>query len=412
MSEDIHLQLPPALEAFGADFARAVQLASDQPARDPNRPRRDRRGVRRWLGRGRRPSWRRLGVLVFLAASATAAAATIPLLGGSHRLTGAVPTPALTSPGPAVAGVPVRLPAGLGYAIPVTPDLEAGDTGWCSSDQFTLPAARTHLIDGGSACAPASAHAVTIVAGGGALTNVLSSLPGLHQPQASGGRPSSANSQRALRQTVLINSFVVNDQVARIRVGNVSFVPRPDPELAPDWRAVVFFTRGPLAKFELIDRHGRAIAQTGAQESVPTVPVTTVNPRHLPAVVCSLGASDLPRVASQWEVVADRAPTRGPDAPPDALFSCARAWYAFPSAHAVYSAAILLDAQNPARTAPNPPGLTPSTHPGDYEEASSAGGQITAKRVGNAWLLVQGPNQRQRTALLNNINVAGTAIHR
>jgi hypothetical protein len=423
MPEDINLQLPPALEAFGVDFARVVQLASDQPGRHPNRLRRDGPGVRRWLGRGRRPAWRRLGVLVFLAASATAAAATIPLFGGSQRLTGAVPKPALTSPGPAVAGVPVRLPAGLRYAIPVTPDLEAGDTGWCSSDQFTLPAARTHLIDGGGACAPASAHAVTIVAGGGALTNVLSSLPGLRQHQASGGRPSSANRpafltqwrariQSAMRQTVWINSFVVNDQVARIRVGNVSFVPRPDPELAPDWRAVVFFTRGLLAKFELIDRHGRAIDQTGAQESVPTVPVTTVNPRHLPAAVCSLGASDLPRLGSQWEVVADRTPTRGRNAPPDALFSCARAWYAFPSAHAVYSAAILLDAQNPARTAPNLPGLTPSTHPGDYEEASSAGGQITAKRVGNAWLLVQGPDQRQRTALLNNINVAGTAIHR
>jgi hypothetical protein len=117
-------------------------------------------------------------------------------------------------------------------------------------------------------------------------------------------------------------------------------------------------------------------------------------------------------VTAQWEVVADRAPARGSTAAHDALFSCARAWYAFPSAHAVYSAAILLNAQNPARTAPNLPGLTPSTHPGDYEEASSAGGQVTATRVGNAWLLVQGPNQRQRTALLNTINIAGTAIHR
>ncbi|MDQ6805716.1 MAG: hypothetical protein M3065_12275, partial [Actinomycetota bacterium] len=109
MPEDNGLRLPPALETFGADFARAVQRGSDQPARDPNRPSRDRRGVRRWLGRGRRLAWRRLGVLVFLAASATAAAATIPLFGGSHRLTGAVPKPALASPGPVVAGVPVRL---------------------------------------------------------------------------------------------------------------------------------------------------------------------------------------------------------------------------------------------------------------------------------------------------------------
>ena len=76
------------------------------------------------------------------------------------------------SPGPVVAGVPVRLPAGLRYAILVTPDLKVGDTGWCSITEFTLPAARTRLIGGGSACAPAIAHAVTTVAGGGALTNV------------------------------------------------------------------------------------------------------------------------------------------------------------------------------------------------------------------------------------------------
>ncbi len=408
MRDETDLQLPPALEAFGVDFARAMKLAGDQPTRRSSRPPSTRHGLRGQ--RGRRVGWRQLGVLVFLAASATAAAATIPLFGGSRRLTGAVPTPALTSPGPAVAGVPVRLPAGLRYAIPVTPDLEAGDTGWCSSDQFTLPADRTHLIGDGSACAPASARAVTIVAGGGALTDVLSSLPGLHQPQASRGRPSSASIQRAMRQTVLINSFVVTDQVARIRVGNASFVPRHDPELAPDWRAVVFFTRGLLGKFELLDRHGRPVHPTAAQASVPPVPVTTVNPRHLPAAVCSLGASDLPRVGSQWEVVADRVPTRGRNAPPAALFSCARAWYAFPSTHAVYSAAILLDAQDPARPAPNLPGLTPGSHLGEFEEAVSSGGEITAKRVGNAWLLVQGPSQRQRTALLNDINVAGTAI--
>jgi hypothetical protein len=410
MSDDTDLQLPPALEAFGADFARSMKLAGDQPARRSSRLL-SRHGLRGQRGRG--VGGRQLGVLVFLVASATAAAATIPLFGGSHRLTGAVPKAALTSaglsPSPGVTGVPIRLPAGLRYAIAVTPDLEAGNTGWCSSTRFTLPAARTRLIGGGSACAPASAHAVTIVAGGAALTNVLSSLPGLHQPQANGGHPSSANIQRAMRQSVLINSFVVNDQVARIRVGNSSFSPRPDPELAPNWRAVVFFTRGPLEKFELVNRQGRAIDQTGTQASVPTVPVTTVNPRHLPVAACSLGASDLPRVGRQWEVLAARAPARGRNAPPAALFSCARAWYAFPSTHAVYSAAILLGA-NPARTAPNLPGLTPGTHPGEFEEAVSSGGEITAKRSGNAWLLVQGPNQRQRTALLNNINVAGTAI--
>jgi hypothetical protein len=136
-----------------------------------------------------------------------------------------------------------------------------------------------------------------------------------------------------------------------------------------------------------------------------------VDPRHLPPAVCSLGASDLPSFGRQWEVVADRAPVRAHSAPPDALFSCARAWYTVPRTGEVYSAAILLDAQNPARTAPNLPGLTPGAEPGEFEEAASTGGEITVKRAKNGWLLVQGPNQRQRTALLNNIKVGGTAIH-
>jgi hypothetical protein len=214
-----------------------------------------------------------------------------------------------------------------------------------------------------------------------------------------------------MRQTVVINSFVVSDEVALIRVGTAAFVPRPDPELAPDWRAVVLLTRGPLSKFELLDRSGRPIDQTGANANVAAVPVTAVDPGHLPAAVCALGSPGLSGLGRQWEVLADRAPRRGPLAPPDALFSCARARYAFPSEHAVYSAAILLDAQDPARPAPNLPGLTPGTHAGEFEEAASSGGEITAKRVGNAWLLVQGPNQQQRATLLNKITVAGTAIH-
>ena len=409
MPDSPDLQLPPALEAFGTEFARSMRIARDRPARHVSR-------ARRYGLRGRRGplGWRHVVLLVFLAAGATAAAATIPLFGGSHRLTGSVPESALTSPAVAprlgVSGVPVRLPTGLRYAIPVTPDLEAGDTGWCANTEFTLPRAPTRQIGGGTACAPASAHAATIVGGGAALTNVLSGLPGLQQHPASGAHPSAGELQRLMRDGVTINSFVVRAKVAQIRIGNASYVPRSDPELAPDWRAVVIFTRGPLANFELVDQHGRVINQTGAGTLVPTVPVTTVNPHHLPATVCSLGASNLAGVGGQWEVVADQAPTRGREAPADALFSCARAWYALPSARAVYSAAILLNAQNPAQTAPNLPGLTPGGYPGEFEEAASSGGAITAKREGNAWLLIQGPDQRQRTRLLNNITIAGTAI--
>jgi hypothetical protein len=213
-----------------------------------------------------------------------------------------------------------------------------------------------------------------------------------------------------MRQTVLINLFVVSDKVALIRVDDASFVPRSDPELAPAWRAVVIFTRGPVSKFELLDRHGRAIDQTGAQASVPTVPVTTVNPRHLPAAVCSLGACGLPGVGSQWELVADRAPTRGRDAPPEVLFSLRTRVVRIPQR----TCGLLRrdPSRRPKRGAHGAKPTGPhAEHPGRrLQEATSTAGQITAKRVGNAWLIVHGPNQRQRTALLNNIDVAGTAI--
>ncbi len=376
-----------------------------------------------WRGRVRRSAlgrvgrWPRLGVLAVLAVSGTAAAATIPLLGGSHRLAGSVPQAALTSPGrlasPAAAALPHRLPNGLRYAIPVTPDLEAGDAGWCSYPVFALPGAGAPPSGGGGECAPATAHEVTLVAGGEPLTNVLLSLPGRHVTSpANGPLPSVSSLNRVMRRAVWLNSFVVSDQVAQIKIGTASFIPQPDPELAPGWRAVVTFTRGDITAFRFLDRRGRPVNQSATRPPVHPVPVTTVNPRRLPKAVCALGSSNLPGLGSEWEVIANAAPSRGALVDPDPLFSCARAWYAFPHAHAVYSAAILLNAQNPARPAPNLPGLTTSSRPGDYEEDVRTEGQITARRIGNAWLLVQGPNEQLRSALVHDISPTGTAIHR
>jgi hypothetical protein len=97
-------------------------------------------------------------VLAILAVSGAVATAAIPLLGGSHRLAGVVPKAALTSPGglvgPAAAVLPHRLPVGVRYAIPVTPDLEAGNTGWCGYPVFALGGAAGPLAGGAGACAP------------------------------------------------------------------------------------------------------------------------------------------------------------------------------------------------------------------------------------------------------------------
>ena len=148
--------------------------------------------------------------------------------------------------------------------------------------------------------------------------------------------------------------LVVSDQVAVIKIGAVSFVPQPDPELAPGWRAVVTFTRGPTTAVLLLDRRGQPINQHTSGPPVDSVPVTTVNPRHLPTAVCSLGSSDLPGLGSEWEVVANATHSRGRRVDPGVLFSCARACYAFPREHAVYSAAISPQRAEPRATSAGP----------------------------------------------------------
>jgi hypothetical protein len=407
-------------ERLGEELRLATELqyapreAPESAAIAAGRLARARESVRRFV-RGRVGRWPTLGVLAVVVVSGSAAAAAIPLLGGSHGLAGPVPQEALSAPGrllgPAGAVVPHRLPNGLRYAIPVTPDLEAGDTGWCAYPAFELAGSHKLLSPGAGACAPASVGSVAIVGGGEPLTNVLDSLPSARAARPTGALPSNARLDQALRHAAFLNWVVVSDRVAAVKLGATSFVPLPDPELAAGWRAVAVFTRGPASGFRLFDRHGQAINQHGSQPVSP-VPVTTVNPSRLPPAVCALGPSTLAGLGTEWEVVANAAPSRGPVVDPVVLFSCARAWYAFPRSHAVYSAAILLDAQNPARRAPALPGLTPSIRPGDYEEAAGTAGQTTARRIGNAWLLVQGPRQLLREALLHNISAAGTAIHR
>jgi hypothetical protein len=371
--------------------------------------------LRRWA-HGRIGRWPTVAVLAVVVAAGSAAAAAIPLFGGSHGLAGAVPAAALQSPGPgSLAGVPApRLPAGLRYSVPVFPDLEAGDAGWCSSAKVILAGASAPLPGGAGTCAPGAAGAVAIVAGGEPLTNVLGYLPGTGQSAAKLGRPSRARATQSLEQTmrddVFLSWFVVSDRVAAIKVDKTTLVPRRDPDLAPSWRAVVAFTRGAPTSIVYVQHDGRPIS-TLAGQLVQPQPVTTVDPRRPPAALCSLGPTHLPGLGSEWEVVANSAPAPDSTVGSDVLFSCARAWYAFPHAHAVYSAAILLNAQAPEHRAPQLPGLTPSIRPGDYEEGAKDSAETTARRINNAWLVIQGPNQQLREALLHDISATGSALH-
>jgi hypothetical protein len=410
-------------DLLGEELQRATErryAARSTDASAPLRPSGRLSGTRRRMRRlshSRIGRWPTAAIVAVVVAAGSAAAAAIPLFGGSHRLAGVVPAAALRSPGPgSLAGVPApRLPAGLRYRVPVFPDLEAGDAGWCSSALAALAGATAPLPGGAGACAPGAANAVAIVAGGEPLTNVLGYLPGAHPTAAKPGRPSRNRALQALQQTmqddVFLNWFVVSDRVAAIKISGTTFAARRDPDLAPSWRAVVAFTRGEPTSIVYLQRDGRPISAPGAAAAVPPEPVASVDPRRLPAALCALGPAHLPGLGSEWEVVAKDTPPPSSLDGPDVLFSCARAWYAFPRAHAVYSAAILLDAQNPRHRAPQLPGLTPDARPGDFEEGTTDSAEITARRVADAWLIVQGPDQSLREALLHSLTVSGSALH-
>jgi hypothetical protein len=362
----------------------------------------------------------------------SAAAAVIPLLGRSHGLSGTVPAAVLSAPGPAVeppaSVLPRRLPSGLRYAISVTPNLEPGNAGWCSRVAFLLVKATEPLPGGGESCSPSIAGAPVLIAAGEPLTNVLNvlavprphfqrELPDARSAPATKGQESAhikallSRLRQDMRRDVSLSWFITSERVWAVRIAGRTFVAAAGEDLAPGWHAVVVFTHGPPTPFVYLDRRGAPIAET-TPPPTHSISVTSVDPRHLPPAPCALGRSNLPDVGGEWEVLANSEPSLGSRVEANALFSCARAWYAFPHSHAVYSAAILLNAQNPARRAAELPGLTPTAVTGDFQEGAATNAQITARRVANCWLLVQGPDPRLRERLLHGLSVSGSEIGR
>ena len=132
------------------DPARAAAAATRDPveerllaaiARDPRTP-----SVTR---RTEAPAWRRAHpvalVVASLAVCASAAAAIVSLTGhASQPLAGRVPGAHVARPGPFGA----ESVSGERYRVTVTPDIQAGDAGWCT-DILYGPAGRYALGSGG-----------------------------------------------------------------------------------------------------------------------------------------------------------------------------------------------------------------------------------------------------------------------
>jgi hypothetical protein len=327
------------------DLERELLAAAERRALDPVVAQ---RRLRRW-----RP-------LVLIAAalvlSGSATAAVVSLLGTRSK-----PLDGSVSHVPGTSGKQFH------YSLPVTPDLDAGHTGWCSFP-FVWTGRRPSAGSGGGFCVPS---------GGGGSPVIL----------AAGG------------MNVSLFWMVVQSRVAAVRLPKRKvIIPRSDPRLPADWRAVVSFTEGPISA-TLFDSRGRVIPQPSQRSPAP-VATRADNPDRPPRSRCWIRAPRLPGLTRQWSVVATAVPARGAAVSARALFSCARSWFMFNGRSPAVWAAVLVGARDPRRFAPDLPGLRPTGQPGTYVEAGGTAGDITARRVGRAWLVVQGGAPQSRAMLL------------
>ncbi len=320
-----------------------------------------------------------------LAICATAGAAIVVLVDrGSAPLTGTVPS--------------LRA---LHYDVPLTPDLEAGDAGWCSDPRFSISSVRSPY-SGGGACAPSYRPGTPIVlAGGEPISNAAELLKSSHTPVSA--RQGHTNLFWA----------IVTSRVAAVRLSPGHVVSaRRDDRLPSGWKAVVAFVSGQIDPVAL-DRAGSVIAMpsNGGTPTIVRALTRSVKPgRPAASSPCSIHAPRLPTVTASWGVLATSVPALGAGVSANVLFSCARSWYSIKGYTEAASAAILLDAQHPHRVAPALPGLTPTGNPGIFAEDGGADGPLLARRVGRAWLVVQGPSTSIDLPLLDALHAEGTAI--
>lgn len=378
-----------------------------------------------WLRRPSRPVAVLLAALVI---TGSAAAAVLSLTGSaSQPLAGRVPG----------AVTPASL-AGDRYTIAVTPVLFAGAAGWQPWIVYNRPGTSGY----GEAGAPLP---TTPIFGVGGPTSV------------------------ARGETVAY--VVTSPQVWAVRIGRRTIRTISSPALPTGDRAAVFFVPARTPGFLIpgvpvgpspvgpspgkhppqmkniptirpLDRSGQAIATrltTPPSEGSPLtwmapgavtrwwpLPFGTV-PYHHPGYhgrthpapgVCELAQHGLPALHAQWgHTVAWISPVH--DALGEVFLSCIDAAYylhGWP-----FDVAVLLDGRRPGQVLGPIPGARPV--PGEPEMVDLATGHfpsslftrnfgVTAKRVGHAWLVVQGGSGlAQRVQVLNSLRIRKVDLH-
>jgi hypothetical protein len=275
---------------------------------------------------------------------------------------------------------------GRHYSITVTPQLQAGSIGWCDS-----------VVIGG--------HTGTACGG----------TPALGDPIAAGG--SGGFSSEGYEY------MLTTSRVAAVRIGSDhTFLTRRDPDAPVGLRAAVIVLPGhtwPQRPRTALDASGRPIAfQNESSALEPTLSWKSPAPPARGA--CSLRTpahSGLtPMAGSVLQTVVPDPALVSP-----VFLSCINTAYALPAGSpggkAVIVAALLLDARRPGTPVAPLPGMRRvAGHPEDLNTVSQQTatipytdgelGGLSARRAGNAWIVVAGARTlQQRLRLLNELGV-------
>jgi hypothetical protein len=353
--------------------------------------------IRRRFARrlGPRPLALVFGVLVL---GGSAAAAVVSLT-ASRPLDGSLP-----------AGVgPIRPAVKTQYRISVFPYMTVGWSGWCSSANFT---AHSRQVETDYGCEP-----------------VENSSAVVYGPEEFG--TSAGDYQYE----------IVSDKVAAVRYSTgATIAPASNPRL-PEGTRVVVYVNTPtkpkkLGRFllslppqpTLLDAYGRVITVPAGRPAtnVEHLPLQRLNAKDPAGDGCTVRARPLPGLVALTQTVTT--PVRWPRHQPGAFLACANATYRLAGTR--LAAAVLVNATNPAKAAPTLPGLAAARNSSGVFTAGDVGSigfpqgldisagtgdrvfntptrqqalkdhDVSARRAGNGWLIVEGGSATQRATLL------------
>jgi hypothetical protein len=143
----------------------------------------------------------------------------------------------------------------------------------------------------------------------------------------------------------------------------------------------------------------------GGGACTPVAAPVPTEPAESGQAVCGFQPVHFAGLAAHWGEVVTALPV-SPASADAALLSCASSWYSIRGD--VLLAAILLDAHNPDVAAPAPPMLSAlHDRPGIFTVAASG---LAMRRIGTAWLAVQGGTLPQRLTLIRLLHASGSIL--